>query len=168
MLKDPGEVSSKWTCNLNPDVQYSSCLIPQDSEYDSSQYVYSDFVVGTIKWVHLQSFPAWPAIIDDNPDTRTSIWISDADRKDNMQMTKCHVVFFDSLNGTVTRSWIDTSCMHPFKGNETMKKFTNLDEDTYENLTNALQSAKKAAKMTLQQRRKMYCTLYQRKYKNCL
>ena len=166
-IQNPDEVPDTWTCEQNFDPKYSDCQVAQDPEYNGVQYVDADFIVGTIKWVKLESFPAWPAIIDDNQDTKTSIWISENDiaKGNEAMMTKCHVVFFDSLNGTVTRSWVPTSCTQPFYGNESMKRFPSLDDETYENLRNALANARRASRMTLDQRRRMYCTLYKKKHK---
>ena len=164
-IQNATEVPETWTCEQNFDPNFADCQIAQDPEYNGLQYVDADFIVGTIKWVKLESFPAWPAMIDDNLDTKTSIWISEEDVANGTEtsMTKCHVVFFDSLNGTVTRSWVNISCTKPFIGNETMRRFTSLDDDTYENLRNALASARKASRMGLEQRRRMYCTMYKKK-----
>ena len=110
-------------------------------------------------------------VIDDNPDTKTSIWHSDPDPQSGQMMTKVHVVFFDSLNGTVTRSWVNVNDTQPFIGTETLKKAADVDsiaasdelELFYDNFKSALNSAKKASKLSLQSRRSMYCALYKTK-----
>ena len=168
---DSDQVPAIWHCHLNPDLNFKDCQTPQDPEYDDLQYVPSEFVVGTIKWVKIGSFPSWPAIIDDNPDTKTSIWHSDPDPQSGQMMTKVHVVFFDSLNGTVTRSWVNVNDTQPFIGTETLKKAADVDsiaasdelELFYDNFKSALNSAKKASKLSLQSRRSMYCALYKTK-----
>ena len=170
--QDSDQVPAIWHCRSNPDLKFNDCETPQDLEYNDLQYVPSEFSVGTIKWAKLGSFPSWPALIDDNPDTKTSIWHSDPDPESGLMMTKVHVVFFDTLNGTVTRSWVDVNDTQPFKGNETLKKaaadYDSVDSasDFYDNLKLALNSAKKASKLSLQSRRSMYCTLYKTKVRN--
>lgn len=167
---DVNQLPTIWNCHMNPDPKYQDCQTPQDPEYDDFQYVPSDFAVGTIKWVKIESFPRWPAIIDDNPDTLTSIWHSDPD-ENGLISTKVHVVFFDSLNGTVTRSWVNIENTQPFKENETLKKagYSSVsDPDFNENFKLAFNAAKKASKLSLSARQSMYCVLHKTKKNNKL
>jgi hypothetical protein len=157
-LTDPGLVSGHWTCAMAPD--NINCDTVEDPANAMDQFVPGDFIVGNVVWVELSPFPPWPAIIDDNPDTKASIWMDKENPGEPVK--KCHVVFFDSLDGYITRSWADVNQIKPFKGSESLKtmKRIDLDEKTWNNLGDALVKARKAYKMDLESRRKLYCILY--------
>ena len=78
------------------DPDHGNCEAPEDPEH-SNYTVDSNWVVGSIKWAKLFNFPPWPVIIDDNPDTKTSVWIHTNGQE------KVHVVFFNALLGSITR-----------------------------------------------------------------
>lgn len=151
---------------MNEDTSHNSCEHPEDPENQGLQFVPGDFVVGAVKWVKLPKFPLWPAIIDDDPDSKTSIWL-DSNSLVVDGMRKCHVTFFGSLNGSVTRSWVNIEQTEHFKGTETIAKFkkSGLDAETMENLRDSISEARKAVKMPLEQRRYEYCHLYKKDQK---
>ena len=144
------------------DPKHSSCDAPEDEASNDVSLVPSDFIVGTIKWVNLPNYPPWPAIIDDNPDTKTSIWIDDNETVQDTPISKVHVVFFDNFMGMFTRAWIDQSNLLPFEGDESMMPFRklNIGNDIKECLSRALNCAKKAQKLRLKERRRQFCLFY--------
>lgn len=161
-IDDPKVVPDFWECSMNEDKNHNSCEHPEDPENQSLQYVPGEYVVGTIKWVKVPNFPTWPAIIDDDPDSRTSVWLPEQEVDG---VFKCHVRFFGSLDGCFTRSWVSVDQMEHFKGTETISKFKKLqlEDDTYANLRVAISEAKKALKMPIDERRINYCSLFGRK-----
>ena len=112
-------------------------------------------IVGSIKWAELFDFPPWPAIIDDNPDTKTSVWITGNGEE------KVHVVFFNALMGCFTRCWVNKCDLKPFIGTENMSKFKHLQLETQvkEHLKGALKLAREANKLSLNERRRFHCLL---------
>ena len=76
-VTDPKEVAEFWTCDMNSfsDPEHGSCNDPEDPEASSLSNVSSELVVGSIKWAQIKDFPPWPVIIDDSPDSHTSVWI---------------------------------------------------------------------------------------------
>ncbi len=137
------------------DEDFASCDVPEDPESKSIETVPEDFIVGTIKWVKLPNFSPWPAIIDDNPDTKTSIWI-DSGQVSNETVSKVHVVFFDQMQDIFTRAWIDKKYLEPF----TNKKGVNCQDPAFKR---ALKEARRANKLSLNERRQRYCLLYKSK-----
>ena len=154
-VTDPKEVADVWVCEMNSisDPDHGSCDAPEDPEASSMSTVSSEWLVGSIKWAHLENYPAWPAMIDDSPDSHTSVWITTSGEE------KLHVVFFNALMGSFTRAWLQKTQLLPFLGTENMSKFKNLEKDTYEDLKIALKDAKDANKLNLEKRRRLHCFL---------
>merc|ERR1712013_11100 len=67
--KDPSQVVSKWECRKNPDVDYSQCSTPEQRWSPGPEWVQNRFTVGSLVYAQIQGFPAWPAMVDDDPDT---------------------------------------------------------------------------------------------------
>merc|ERR1712013_163612 len=72
--KDPSQVVSKWECRKNPDVDYSQCSTPEQRWSPGPEWVQNRFTVGSLVYAQIQGFPAWPAMVDDDPDTGSFFW----------------------------------------------------------------------------------------------
>ena len=87
---------------------------------------------------------------------------------------RCHVSFFERLDGMIARAWLDVSNIEPYTrkpyprkskkeaADENVNENNNnaiLDESTKKNLRCAIREANKAVDMALIERRAMYCLL---------
>ncbi|KAM7284235.1 uncharacterized protein ISCGN_001332 [Ixodes scapularis] len=146
---DPNEVPDEWYCFMNKDTQYNSCAA---AEQDMSQEEFVDvkFFVGSIVWAKLGSYPWWPAMIDDDPDS--CLYFCNEDPYDEDRVTHYHVTFLDK---NVTRAWVREDRCVPFcpegvPGNKVPKKYERAFND-------ALERAKLAVKLPLPERIPEYC-----------
>jgi hypothetical protein len=73
---------------------------------------------------------------------------------------KCHIKFFGSLNGLISRAWVKYNDTEPFAPPffKNVEKYNTFDdEDSKENFQFAFREAKIAAKMPLEERKEKYC-----------
>ncbi|VEN47825.1 unnamed protein product [Callosobruchus maculatus] len=56
--------------------------------------------LGTVVWAKIEGYPWWPAMVDDDPDFGTHIWVEENFK----EPTWYHVTFFDTQ--VVTRAWV--------------------------------------------------------------
>nr|CAI5826901.1 unnamed protein product [Callosobruchus analis] len=56
--------------------------------------------LGTVVWAKIGGYPWWPAMVDDDPDFETHIWVEENFK----EPTWYHVTFFDTQ--VVTRAWV--------------------------------------------------------------
>ncbi|CAN7999843.1 unnamed protein product, partial [Ixodes pacificus] len=148
-VADPNEVPDEWYCFMNKDTQYNSCAA---AEQDMSQEEFVDvkFFVGSIVWAKLGSYPWWPAMIDDDPDS--CLYFCNEDPCDEDRVTHYHVTFLDK---NVTRAWVREDRCVPLRqegvpGNKVPKKYERAFND-------ALEKAKLAVKLPLPERIAEYC-----------
>ncbi|CAN8023952.1 unnamed protein product [Ixodes persulcatus] len=148
-VPDPNEVPKEWYCFMNKDTQYNSCAA---AEQDMSQEEFVDvkFFVGSIVWAKLGSYPWWPAMIDDDPDS--GLYFCNEDPYDEDRVTHYHVTFLDK---NVTRAWVREDRCVPLRqegvpGNKVPKKYERAFND-------ALERAKLAVKLPLPERIPEYC-----------
>ncbi|KAM7311349.1 uncharacterized protein ISCGN_008256 [Ixodes scapularis] len=110
----------------------------------------SKFFVGSIVWAKLDSYPWWPAMIDDDPDS--CLYVCNKDPYDEDRVTHYHVTFLDK---NVTRAWVREDRCMPFcqegvPGNKVVKKYKKAFND-------AVERAKLAVKLSLPERIAEYC-----------
>ncbi|XP_040355476.2 mucin-17 isoform X2 [Ixodes scapularis] len=148
-VADPNEVPDEWYCFMNNDPQYNSCAA---AEQDMSQEEFVDvkFFVGSIVWAKLDSYPWWPAMIDDDPDS--CLYFCNEDPYDEDRVTHYHVTFLDK---NVTRAWVREDRCVPLRpegvpGNKVPKKYERAFND-------AVERAKLAVKLPLPERIAEYC-----------
>ncbi|CAK1545238.1 unnamed protein product [Leptosia nina] len=103
------ELPEKWYCSLHPEKSLSSCskpemLIPVHVEAD---LIYSKYSVGSIVLARYGSWPWWPAMIEDCPDTEQYFW---TDALSDIP-THYNVTFFDV---PLTRGWVKASRIKNF------------------------------------------------------
>ncbi|XP_040065489.2 uncharacterized protein LOC115310195 [Ixodes scapularis] len=134
---------------MNKDTQYNSCAA---AEQDMSQEEFVDvkFFVGSIVWAKLGSYPWWPAMIDDDPDS--CLYFCNEDPYDEDCVTHYHVTFLDK---NVTRAWVREDHCMPLRqegmpGNKVPKKYERAFND-------AVERAKLAVKLPLPERIAKYC-----------
>ncbi|CAN7986114.1 unnamed protein product [Ixodes hexagonus] len=148
-MPDPNDVPDKWYCFMNKDPQYNSC---EAAEQDMSQeeFVDTKFFVGSIVWAKLASYPWWPAMIDDDPDSY--IYFCNEDPYDEDRVTHYNVTFLDK---NVTRAWIREDHCMPFHRDGCPKnKVTRQYERAF---NDAVKRAEHAVTLPLSERIAEYC-----------
>lgn len=104
---DPSELPNKWYCSMNTDPKRNSCNAEEDSPPED-ELLDTKYFVGSIVWAKVNTYPWWPAMIDDDPDLGVYEW---RDHGHGLP-TSYHVTFLDQK---VTRAWVrDRFCM-PFR-----------------------------------------------------
>ncbi|RZF39656.1 hypothetical protein LSTR_LSTR001177 [Laodelphax striatellus] len=111
-LKDPLEVPKVWTCSMNTDLEFNSCLFPQQrqpwSVENEVDVIENKYTAGSVVWAMVPGYPWWPAIVDDDPNVEMFWWCNDpASSKPIMY----HVAFFDQK---VSRAWVHEASIQPF------------------------------------------------------
>ncbi|CAN7987413.1 unnamed protein product, partial [Ixodes pacificus] len=136
------------------DTQYNSCAAAQQDK-SQEEFVDSKFFVGSIVWAKLDSYPWWPAMIDDDPDS--CLYFCNEDPYDEDRVTHYHVTFLDK---NVTRAWVREDRCMPFRQEghpnhnvclrQVVKKYKKAFND-------AVERAKLAVKLSLPERIAEYC-----------
>lgn len=149
---DPTVLPEKWYCSLNKDPKHNSCEAEEDQPDDD--LLETKYFVGSIVWARVNTYPWWPAIIDDDPDLCVYEW---RERR-NVLPTHYHVAFLDQK---VTRAWVrDSNCMAFLlvcnhdgpAGNKVPDHFRKAFDA-------AVETAELAMKLPLAERIKKYCFL---------
>ena len=110
------------------------------------------FTVGSLVWATVQGFPAWPAMVDDDPDTGSFFWTGvKEDGEWELRPSHYHVVFFDQR--AVSRAWVLDGKMTSFSGLAASMK----DIRSNARLMKAVQLAEDALKEDLVTRRARHC-----------
>ena len=139
---DPAEVGDHFTCRDCPDRRYNTCQAPEqnwDSALDCHS-VETMFTVGSLVWAKMNGFPAWPAMVDDDPDTGEFFWTERLGWQE--KPSQYHVTFFDDK---VVRKWVACSRLSKFdqkkpniprtaRGSRLLKAFTRAVEASKESL----------------------------------
>jgi len=149
---DPSQVVSKWECRKNPDKENNFCAAPEAKWTPAAGWVHNRFTVGSLVWATVQGFPAWPAMVDDDPDTGSFFWTGvREDGEWELRPSHYHVVFFDQR--AASRAWVLDGKMTSFSGLAASMK------DTRNNarLMKAVQLAEDALKEDLVTRRARHC-----------
>jgi len=150
---DPSLIDEDWQCRDNPDEMYNKCSYPEQGwdKQSNWKYVENKYTCGSVVWARLEGWPAWPAMVDDDPDTGEFFWTGVEDNKWEDKPSWYHVVFFESNEKNVTRAWIADRCLEKFavesfsKGNRSQR------------LHSAINVAREATRESLETRRKKYC-----------
>ena len=108
--------------------------------------------MGSLVWATVQGFPAWPAMIDDDPDTGTFFWTGVKDDGEwELLPSHYHVVFFDQK--AVSRAWVLDGKLTSFSGLNINHKMTKSNA----RLLKAVQLSEEASKQDLVTRRERHC-----------
>ena len=155
---DPSEVVEEFTCRDCPDPRYDRCEAPeQEWDTDLAQHsVETRFTVGSLVWAKMDGFPAWPAMVDDDPNTGEFFWTERTEDGWQQRPTSYHVIFFDEK---VVRNWIPCSRLTKFDLTK-----PNVPKNVLgSRLLKAFTRAVEAAGERLEVRREKYCfaRLYQ-------
>merc|ERR1719341_3162704 len=149
---DPSQVVSKWECRKNPDAENNYCAAPEVKWTPAAGWVHNRFTVGSLVWATVQGFPAWPAMVDDDPDTGSFFWTGvKEDGEWELRPSHYHVVFFDQR--AVSRAWVLDGKMTSFSGLAASMK----DIRSNARLMKAVQLAEDALKEDLVTRRARHC-----------
>ena len=122
-VRDPAEVKEMFTCRDCPDQRFASCEAPEQT-YNASlepYFVENSFTVGSLVWARMDGLPAWPAMVDDDPDTGSFFWTEGEDK----QPSHYHVVFFEVEPANVSRSWISRSRLRKFDSTKPSSSSSN-------------------------------------------
>ena len=109
--------------------------------------------MGSLVYAQIQGFPAWPAMVDDDPDTGSFFWTGvDENGEWELRPSHYHVVFFDQRG--VSRAWVLDGKLTCFTGLS-----ASLTKEMKNNgrLMKAVHLAEEAMKEDLMQRRRNYC-----------
>ncbi|XP_013929882.1 PREDICTED: zinc finger CW-type PWWP domain protein 1 [Thamnophis sirtalis] len=146
---DPSALPEDWSCSQNPDLQYNSCSVPEETWSGAEdEVVYAVYFPGTIVWAKQYGYPWWPGIIEADPDIGEYFLFSS--QADSLP-SKYHVTFFGH---SVTRAWISASLLKnygepPAEGNAGAKLRSRSEK---QNLKAALEMAKEAEEISIQER----------------
>uniref|UniRef100_A0A8C6VGA9 Zinc finger CW-type PWWP domain protein 1 n=1 Tax=Naja naja TaxID=35670 RepID=A0A8C6VGA9_NAJNA len=103
---DPSALPEDWSCSQNPDLQYNSCNVPEETWSGSEdEVVHVIYFPGSIVWAKQYGYPWWPGIIEADPDIGEHFLFST--QADSLP-SKYHVTFFGH---SVTRAWISASLL---------------------------------------------------------
>ena len=153
-LKDPAEVKEFFTCRDNPDTRYDSCAAPEQLWSSSrdvlSRMVETRFTVGSLVWAKMAGWPAWPAMVDDDPDTGVFFWTEMVEDRWMDKPNSYHVIFFDK---EVSRSWVSNSSIRKFDRIKPVTAKTALGS----RLAKAYEEAVSASEQSVTVRRKQHC-----------
>ena len=148
-VRDPAEVKEMFTCRDCPDQRFASCEAPEQT-YNASlepYFVENSFTVGSLVWARMDGLPAWPAMVDDDPDTGSFFWTEG----DNKQPSSYHVVFFEAESAKVSRGWIRNSRLRKFDFTKPSSSSSN------SKLLRCFERAVQAGGESLEERREKYC-----------
>ena len=109
--------------------------------------------MGSLVYAQIQGFPAWPAMVDDDPDIGSFFWTGvDENGEWELRPSHYHVVFFDQRG--VSRAWVLDGKLTCFTGLS-----ASLTKEMKNNgrLMKAVHLAEEAMKEDLMQRRRNYC-----------
>ncbi|XP_053122380.1 zinc finger CW-type PWWP domain protein 1 isoform X5 [Hemicordylus capensis] len=144
---DPSVLPEDWSCSQNPDHQYNSCSVPEETWSGSeNEVVYAVYIPGSIVWAKQYGYPWWPGMIEADPDLAEYFLFSS--QEDSLP-SKYHVTFFGN---SATRAWISASLLRNFgepdvEGNSLTKLKGKRDK---KNLEAALRMAKEAEQINIQ------------------
>ncbi|KAH0626062.1 hypothetical protein JD844_000776 [Phrynosoma platyrhinos] len=144
---DPLVLPEDWSCSQNPDRQYNSCSIPEETCSGSEdEVVYALYFPGSLVWAKQYGYPWWPGIIEPDPDSGDYLLFSS---QTDLLPSKYHVTFFGN---SVTRAWISASMLRNF-GESNMERsgLAKLRrKDDKRNFKTALKMAKEAEQINIQ------------------
>ena len=151
-LKDPAEVREFFVCRDNPDSRYSSCEAPEQmwSAQVEDRMVETRFTVGSLVWAKMAGWPAWPAMVDDDPDTGSFFWTEMVENKWMDKPNSYHVIFFDK---EVSRGWVSNSRIRKFDGIRPVTAKNVLGS----RLSKAFEEAVSASEQSITVRRRQHC-----------
>ena len=154
LVQDPAEIKDTWTCQDHPDTSFQHCNVPENlwNPAVNNNMVETRFTVGSIVMAKMDGWPAWPAMVDDDPDIGDFFWTElTGDRWTGTESpTQYHVVFFDTSQ--VSRAWIRDTNIQKFSTRARQAKV-----QPSLRLTKSLAEASIAANMSLAARRAKYC-----------
>ena len=151
-VKDPSEVAELFTCRDCPEARYGRCEAPEE-EWDTdheNHAVETRFTVGSLVWAKMDGFPAWPAMVDDDPDTGEFFWTKMDGDVWQSRPSSYHVIFFDEK---VVRKWIPCSRLTKFDQTKPKIPGTALGS----RLLKAFDQAMEAVGEELEERRRRHC-----------
>ena len=156
---DPAEVEEFFTCRDCPDQRFNTCEAPQQPWDPSLQphFVENCFTVGSLVWAKMDGFPAWPGMVDDDPDTGSFF----KTEGESQRPSSYHVVFFEAEDVKVSRRWLSHSRLQKFDSTKvntsTSTTGSGSSSSLQSRLVKGLERAVKAAGESLEARREKYC-----------
>ncbi|KAH6934433.1 hypothetical protein HPB50_024222 [Hyalomma asiaticum] len=93
---DPSELPDKWYCSMNSDPKRNSCNAEEESPPED-ELLDAKYFVGSIVWAKVNTYPWWPAMIDDDPDLGVYEW---RDHDHGLPIPGYYRKLFDAAVGT--------------------------------------------------------------------
>ncbi|KAJ8338089.1 hypothetical protein SKAU_G00370550 [Synaphobranchus kaupii] len=107
---DPSVLPTDWVCSQNADPCYSSCDCPEETWSGSEgDLVHSSLVSGSVVWAQQPGLPWWPAMIENDPDSKSSFLFKN---KKDTSPSKYHVTYFGE---PATRAWVSACRVKAFQ-----------------------------------------------------
>ena len=115
-VKDISLVEDKWECKDNPDQRYGECGAPEQwwDQGLRNKFVENRFTVGSLVWAKMEGWPAWPGMVDDDPDVGQFFWTGVRGGEWEARPHQYHVIFFDAKEKGVSRAWVSDRRMERF------------------------------------------------------
>ncbi|XP_066585155.1 uncharacterized protein [Prorops nasuta] len=154
LYNDPEDVPEVWFCCMNPDKNFASCQVPEESipPTVAADLMLTKYNSGSLVLARVKGFPWWPAMVDDSPETATYYILN----KTADEAVEYHVVFFDEPQYEVTRQFVRTNQLKPFLKHQIDKAAKRVKNSR---LKVAYEIARNAQKLTLLERRLRYSFL---------
>nr|XP_054769078.1 titin homolog [Lytechinus pictus] len=147
-ITDPSHVPDEWTCEMNSDSSYNSCLLPEQ-DYSTLEFVHAKFTEGSLVWAKMQGFPWWPAMIEEDPDSELCLYPDPL----TGYVTDYHVVFLDKK---VTRCWVKVSNIQKYEDAKCPGSMIVKGHDYSQRIMAAKEVADKAQKVPIKERIKTF------------
>ncbi|KAG9346429.1 hypothetical protein JZ751_006740, partial [Albula glossodonta] len=128
--------------------QYSDCDCPEENWSGSEgELVHSNLVPGSLVWAQQPGFPWWPAMIEINPDSKSSFLFSN---KKDKSPSKYHVTYFGE---PVTRAWVSACRVKVLQSLSEETALNAVKQQSYKKMLNeAICMTKEAEKLPLKRR----------------
>ncbi|XP_042333457.1 zinc finger CW-type PWWP domain protein 1 isoform X3 [Sceloporus undulatus] len=150
---DPMLLPEDWSCSQNPDLQYNSCSIPEETCSGSEdEVVYSLYFPGSLVWAKQYGHPWWPGIIEADPNFGDYLLFSS---QRHMLPSEYHVTFFGN---SVTQAWVSASMLRSF-GEASMERSSLAKlkrKGDKRKFKTALKMAKEAQQINIKERIRMF------------
>ncbi|XP_064185126.1 zinc finger CW-type PWWP domain protein 1-like isoform X1 [Anguilla rostrata] len=146
--EDLSVLPADWACSQNTDPQHSSCDCPEENWSGSEEdLVHSSLVPGSMVWAQQPGFPWWPAMIESDPDAKSSFLFKNKTEK---SPSKYHVTYFGE---PATRAWVSACRVKAFHALSEEAASSMVRQQSYKKMFSvSLNMSRQAEKLPLKRR----------------